>query len=177
MKQLTKRTKKIALRIIIVLILLLITFFLCAQTSAYNKIIYRDYGTFKLVSGNNVISISAFATIEEIDSAIYVNDIQNNTLQVQKMQKNVIIEPKTLYHYELYLISKSIFERDTTSTWLYGTRIFVDGEDVLANQSPNGFVVSIKTTPTSIYTYYSGRPDVKFEIKWEKAIYEPRIRK
>jgi len=45
------------------------------------------------------------------------------------------------------------------------------------HQFPDGFVASISTIPTLIYTYHSIKPDVEFEIKWEKSVYEPRIRK
>ena len=81
------------------------------------------------------------------------------------------------YHYELYVVSKSIYNGDTTNTWLYGVKIFVNGEDVLVNQFPDGFIISIKTEPTLIHTHHAFNKDVAFEIKWEKAIYEPRIRK
>lgn len=147
--------------------------FLNGQTSAYEKPIHRDFGTFKVVSGRNVVSVSAFATIEKVDPATHFDEVVQN--KAMKEQKNVVL--KTLYHYELYLVSKSIFERDTTSTWLYGTRIFIGGVDILSNQFPDGFVASISTIPTLIYTYHSTKPDVEFEIKWEKSVYEPRIRK
>ena len=165
---------------ILFLIAFLFVIGLSAQNSAYERPIYRDYGTFKITDGRNVVSVSAFVTIEKVDPLTHVDDVDNNALQMQKtqkMQKNAVIEPKILYHYEVYLVSKSIFEGDTTSTWLYGTKIFINGEDVLINQFPDGFVVSIRTVPTSIYTYHSTKSDAEFEIKWEKAIYEPRIRK
>jgi len=164
-------------KLILLFALLLLCFGLCAQNSAYNKTIYRDFGTFKVVSGNNVVSVSAFATIEKVDPATHVDEgVEYKELKQQKLQKEIVI-PKTLYHYELYLVSKSVYQGDTTSTWLYGTRIFINGEDMLESQFPDGFVIAIKTEPTSVYTYHSTKPDVNFEIKWEKAIYEPRIRK
>jgi len=175
MKKLKRRTKRIVLRIIVILILLSMVLFLNGQTSAYSKTIYRDFGTFKVVSGQNVVSISAFATIEKVDPATHFDEVIPNNIKPIKEQKNVV--PEKLYHYELYLVSKSIFEGDTTSTWLYRTRIFISGVDMLLHQFPDGFVASISTIPTLIYTYHSIKPDVEFEIKWEKSVYEPRIRK
>jgi len=163
------------------LILFLITVYMCiglnAQNSAYGKTIHQDYGTFRVSDDNgNVVSFSGFVTIEKVDPLTHRDDVQYQSMKMQKNAK-LKIEPETMYHYEMYLVSKSVFEGDTTSTWLYGVRVFINGEDVLINQFPDGFIVSIKTTPTSIHTYDSNSQNVKFELKWKKAIYEPRIRK
>lgn len=159
-------------KLILFLGLLLLTTNLFAQKSAYNKTIYKDYGTFKVENGNNLISISAFITIEDENDVV---SHDNKTVKQKKYEQSIYDEKK--YHYELYMVSKSIFEGDTTSTWLYGVKIFINGEDVLNKQFPNGFIISIKTIPTLIHTHHSYTKDVKFEIKWEKAVYEPRIRK
>lgn len=164
-------------KLILLFIVLLFDVGLSAQNSAYEKNIYKDFGTFKVADGDNIISVSAFVTIEKVDSATHEDDVtQYQQYQTLKEQKKPIVT-KELYHYEVYMVSKSVYEGEKTSTWLYGTRIFVNGEDILSNQFPDGFVVSIKTEPTCIYTYHSDKTDIKFEIKWEKSVYEPRIRK
>jgi len=137
-----------------------------SQNSAYNKKIHKDYGTWSVKNGEHLISVSAFLTIENESDVIHEN---------KKEQTKIDSEIK--YHYELYVVSKSIYNNDTTNTWLYGVRIFINGEDVLLKQFPNGFIVSIETEPTLIHTHHAYNKDVEFEIKWEKAIYEPRIRK
>ena len=165
-------------RIILFLAVILFGVVLCAQNSAYGKQIYKDYGTFRMMTdGGNIISVSAFATIENDEN---VNHEAVEVQQVKKYNKDnvqLLSAKLTEYHYELYMVSKSVFDSDTTSTWLYGTRIFVNGIDVLEKQFSDGFVVSIKTEPTLIYTYHSKNKDLEFEITFEKSVYEPRTRK
>jgi len=147
---------------------------LSAQNSVYSKTIHQDYGTWMVRNGDNIVSISAFSTIEEVDPDFHEDrGVQYREL---KQEKAVKISPTT-YYYELYMVSKSVYEGDTTNTWLYGTKIFVNGDYVLENQFPDGFVISIKTEPTLIHTYHSLNSDVNFEVTWEKSVYEPRIRK
>ena len=163
-------------RILFILTLLLFGIGTYAQSSAYTKEIYKDYGTFKLETDDgHIVSLSAFATIEEEQVAIHENEVQS-----MKSRKSVKISPpkyETEYHYELYLVSKSVFEGDTTSTWIKGLRIYVDGEDVLAEQFPEGYTLSVGTEPTLIYTHHCEDTFCEFEVTWERAIYEPRIRK
>lgn len=154
-------------KLIIFFLFLLFNVSLFSQNSAYNKIIHKDYGTWSVINGEHLVSVSAFLTIEDETVVIHENE----------EEKAEIIENETKYHYELYLVSKSIYNNDTTNTWLYGVKIFVNGEDVLVNQFPDGFIISIKTEPTLIHTHHAFNKDVKFEVKWEKATYKPRIRK
>lgn len=154
-------------RLIIFFLFLLLSIGSYSQNSAYNKKIYKDYGTWSVRNEEHIISVSAFVTIE----------IETDVIHKNEEEKAKIVDPEIKYHYELYLVSKSIYNGDTTNTWLYGVNIFVNGENVLVNQFPNGFVTSIKTDPTLIHTHHAFNKDVEFEVKWEKAIYEPRIRK
>lgn len=142
-----------------------------AQNSAYGKKIYQDYRTWTVEVEKNSVSISAFCTVEEIDVVI------NLGMQYRELKKEKNKNPETLYSYEIYFVSKSIYDGDTTNTWLYGTKVFINNEYVLNNQFPDGFIILIKTTPTLIHTHRSKDYDVKFNVTWEKAIYEPRIRK
>lgn len=146
-----------------------------SQNIAYSKTIYQDYGTFRIEDNGNIISLNAFCTIELKEENIkYQEPVRLKESKIQKLAAINIIQN---YHYELYLVSKSVFEDDTTNTWLYGTKIFVNNEYVLENQFPDGFIISIKTTPTLVHTHNTTNKHVEFELTWEKAIYEPRIRK
>jgi len=158
-------------KIILFFGLLFFTSILFAQNSIENKKIYEDYGTFEVINGQNKISLNAFITIEKED-----NVISQEQVPVKQKYFDDIKEIEE-YHYEIYMTSKSIFNGDTTSTWLYGVKIFINGEDVLKKQFPEGFMIAIKTTPTLIHTHHAHSSDVEFEIEWEKSIYEPRIRK
>lgn len=154
-------------KLIIFFLFLLLSIGLYSQNSVYNKKIHKDYGTWSVRNDEHIISVCAFVTIE----------IENDVIHENELEKAKIVAPEIKYHYELYMVSKSIYEGNTTNTWLYGMRIYVSGNDVLINQFPDGFLISIKTEPTLIHTHHSYKTDVEFEITWEKSIYEPRIRK
>jgi hypothetical protein len=161
-------------KLIFVLSLILFGVGLNAQNSAYGKEIYKDYGTFKLETDDgHLVSLGAFTTIDEESKIVHVD---MNVGSKRNVKENLGI-PVTEYHYELYLVSKSVFEGDTTNTWVSGLRIYVDGEDILENQFPDGMVVSIGTEPTLIYTHHCENEFCEFELTWERAIYEPRTRK
>lgn len=155
-----------------ILLLLMTLFSTCLVFSQEQEIqeqqkdVYSDFGTFKLSHEDNIISVSAYVTIEDIV----------DTIRHSKTKSNYI-ELDSLYLYDIYLVSKSVYNGDTTSTWLYGVRIFVNDKNILADQFPEGFTRSIKTTPTLIYSYRSKEPNNKFNVTWEKSVYEPRIRK
>lgn len=158
--------KKISF-ILIFSLLCLVTF---GQSFAQQKEVYANYGTFEKSYDNNKISVSAFVTIEGIVDTIY----NSKSDDINVASKYTI---DSLYQYNVYLESKSTYNGDTTSTWLYGVKVLVNNNDVMSNQFPDGFMLSVKTTPTLVYTYQSKKTDNKFNVKWEKSVYEPRIRK
>ena len=163
-------------KLIFVLALMLFGGGLFAQNSAYSKEIYKDYGTFKLETNEgNIVSLGAFTTITEEEGVVH--EIDMNVGSKRNVKENLQMPPVTEYHYELYLVSKSIYESDSTNTWVKGLRIYVDGEDVLAEQFPEGYTLSVGTEPTLIYTHHCEDTFCEFEVTWERAIYEPRIRK
>ena len=164
------------------LILFFITIFLVAglhgQKSAYEKEVLQDYGTFRMeTEDGNVISVGAFTTIEFVDPAIHNDDVISVTKQTKLNKKSEAILELPEYHIDIYLVSKSIFEGEETSTWLDGVKIFIDGEDVRGVQFPDGFLVSVKTEPTLVHSHHTRNRNIDIEIIWETAIYEPRIRK
>jgi len=167
------------------LILFFITLFLVvglhAQNSAYSETIHEDYGTFKMETDEgNIISVAAFTTIELVDPASHKDGEELNvTLKLKKSGGNSVAKelPLPEYHIDIYLVSKSVFEGEGTSTWLDGVKIFIDGVDIRKDQFPDGFLVSVKTVPTQIHGFHTTNKDVNIEIIWETALYEPRIRK
>lgn len=152
---------------------------LWAQTEAPVKKIYDDLGVVRIQKPDGVISVGAYITIEKE----YIYDhVQNNIREVKqevynKKKYEQELEPEMVYHYEIYFVSRSIFDGDTTSTWIHGLKIFVDGEQQLMKQFPDGFMASIKTEPTLVHTHHSESDNVYFNIEWDKILYEPRIRK
>jgi len=161
-------------KLIFVLVLFLFGTGLYAQNSAYGKTIHQDYGTFRIVSDEgNIVSLSAFVTIEEEE---YVSHVEEN-MSKKEIKQLTYTEPEIEYRYELYIVSKSVFEGDTTNSWIYKLRIYVDDEDVLAEQFPDGHTLLINTEPILIYTHHDTNKFTNFELTWEKAIYEPRTHK
>ena len=163
-------------KLIFVLALILFSVGLSAQSSAYSKEVYKDYGTFKLATEEgHVVSLGAFTTIDVEENVVH--EIDMNVGSKRNVKQNLETMPTTEYHYELYLVSKSVFDGDSTNTWVKGLRIYVDGIDILGNQFPEGMTISIGVEPTLIYTHHCDNQFCEFEITWERAIYEPRTRK
>lgn len=147
-------------------ILLFIIIIFNSHSQEYGKkIIYNDFGTWSLdLDSNKKILIDAFVTRQDITS------VENG-----EMKKNtILILPK--YRYELILISRSTINNIRTSTWLYGTRVFINGVEVTREQFPNGFTASIGVNSTLVYWYETISRDIEFKIIWNKTIIEPRIR-
>jgi len=161
-------------KLIFVLALILFGAGLYAQNSAYGKEIYKDYGTFRLVTDEgNVVSLSAFVTIQEEELVVHDKEVLNKR-ELKQLKYEI---PEIEYHYELYLVSKSVYEGDTTNTWITEFRLFVDGKDVQINQFPDGRTLSVGPEPTLIYTHHDTNGFIEFELTWGRVIYEPRTRK
>lgn len=166
-------------KILFYLILLFFTTGLNAQTENSGKRIYNDLGVIRLQKPNGIISVGGYITIEK---EYNYDHVQNNIREVKqevynKKKYDKVLEPEIVYHYEIYFVSNSVFNGDSTSTWVNGLKIFTDGKQLLAEQFPEGFIISIKTEPTLIHVYHSKSDSVAFNIEWDKLLYEPRIRK
>ena len=129
-----------------------------------SQTISPDYGTWKIQVNNDEISIIAYSITKKIKNNI-IKYTQNYYPKFQK------------YRHELYLVSKSVFNGDTTNTWIYGTKIFIDDIEVTKKQFPDGFIFSIKIEPTLIYWFETKNKLINFIVTWEKSMYEPRIYK
>ena len=139
-------------------VILMFTSFLTLNAQSYSKKeMVKDFGKFDHeVTSNNKISISSYIT-KQIISA---NSVE---------QKQVLELPK--YRYELVLKSNSIYNGDTTKTWIYGARVFIDTLEVTREQSPDGFTAIINTEPTTVFRYDSSLDTINIKITWKSSIY------
>jgi hypothetical protein len=78
------------------------------------------------------------------------------------------------YVYYLKMMSNSHNNGVLTSTWLYNTRVHVDGSEVSYQQTPYGFTAYIRTTETIVYTWYTNNDNVNYGVTWGSAVYDPR---
>ncbi len=83
----------------------------------------------------------------------------------------------------MYVVSKSVYLGNSTNTWIYGGRVYIDIGDGLGNremtaeQFPDGFILSVSTEPTLVYWYEIAPVEaLGIYVSWENAIYETRIR-
>jgi len=172
MKKLKRRTKRIILRIIIILGLLSMAFFLNGQNLTPTQKVHQDFGTWSIDDGQgNTVAIQAYTTVEEIKK------YPTNSYEKQSMDAYVI------QRYELYLVSKSVYKNNKTNTWINGARVYIDFNDGLGKremtveQFPQGFIMSITVEPMLVYWYEIEPVDgLGMYISWENAIYETRIR-
>lgn len=139
---------------IVFLISFLLLIFLNLFSQNIDKNIYKDYGTWEIKNGNNKIVISTYITIE----------------------KDIKKENNNIFKYDLYLKSESIYNNNVTKTWLYGTKIYIDGIEVTSDQFLEGFTILIPTQSERIYSYTTNKKNINFSITWKKSIYESRIK-
>jgi len=126
------------------------------------KSLHEDYGTWVMEQAGNTISLKAYVTVEE----------ETNCKTLTKLDT-------ICYKYKLYLVSKSKYKGDVTSTWVYGGRVVANKVELTSKQFPEGFIILVGVKPTLIYTYETNNKDnnINLGITWDKAVYEPRIRK
>jgi hypothetical protein len=157
-------------------LLLLFSITLNAQNSN-GKRIYENYGTWSVDGeNNNKVSISAFVTVEEIIKKIDPYELKLEMQTKNKREIKEIEEFETIFRYELYLKSNSIYKGDTTNTWIYGARVFINGKEFTKEKFPDGFMISIEQKPTLIYWYETtSKEKIDFHVEWESAVYENRL--
>lgn len=139
----------------LIFIIILFFGFIVVSAQSANKSMVEDLGTWdKTVSRADKISISSYVT-----KKIIVYPDQNKMIDMPK------------YHYELVLRSNSVYNGQVTKTWIFGTKVFVDGKEATISQSPDGFTAIINTQPTVIFRYDSSFDTVNIKITWESSKY------
>ena len=118
--------------------------------------IYRTLGTYSLqMQDGSLISVEAYIWKRPNTSGIYT---------------------QYKYEYVLTAISRSVHNGQLTKTWLYGTRVFLDNNELTYNQHPKGVTIYVDLGATAIYNWYTSGEDIgTFYFKWESSAYEPRI--
>jgi hypothetical protein len=130
-----------------------------AQSYSIKKTV-KDFGKFdREVSSNDKISISSYITKQKILP----------TPNFEQKENSVVELPK--YRYELVLRSNSIYNGDTTKTWIYGAKVFIDTLEVTQKQSPDGFTAIINIEPTTIFRYDSSLDTINIKITWKSSMY------
>ena len=122
---------------------------------SYQGYVYRSLGTYALqMQDGSLISVEAYIWKRPNNSGIY------------KQFK---------YEYVLTAVSRSVHNGQLTKTWLYGTRVFLDNNELTYNQYPNGVTVYVDLGATAIYNWYTSAEDIgTFYFKWGSSAYEPR---
>jgi hypothetical protein len=141
----------------LIIIILLFFGFITLNAQTYEKSMkVEDLGTWnKTVSPANKISVSSYVTKQKI-----VGDVSKNA---------VITQSK--YRYELIVKSNSVYNGQPTKTWIFGTKVFVDGKEATISQSPDGFTAIINIEPTVIFRYDSNLDTINIKITWESSKY------
>ncbi len=118
--------------------------------------LYRTLGTYTLqMTDGSLVSVHAYIWKRTNHTGIY------------KQYK---------YEYILTAVSKSIHNGELTKTWLYGTRVYLDNNELTYNQHPNGVTIYVDLRATAIYNWYTSEENIgKFYFRWESAAYEPRF--
>jgi len=117
--------------------------------------VYRDLGAYK----------HGFPDGSSIGIHAYILKGANNS-GYYTQYKNVFI---------LVAESTSVYGGQYKATWLYGTRVFMNGVETTAQQYPTGYTAYVKLETTVIYSWYTNDEDVgKYYFSWESSAYEIR---
>jgi hypothetical protein len=153
--------------------LLITIFFLLASFGSINKTndvietentielsdqgyMYRTLGTYALqMQDGSLISVEAYIWKRANNSGIYA---------------------QYKYEYVLTAVSRSVHRGQLTKTWLYGSRVFMDNNELTYNLHPQGVTLYVNLGATSIYNWYTNDENVgKFYFTWVSSAYEPRL--
>ena len=141
--------KAIRNMLLIVMMLLLTSF-----TGQQQSQIYQHLGNFNYTFNNNTnVGLSSYVTKH------YNQDSNYNTYR---------------YVFYLKMISTSHNNGVLTSTWLYNAKVFVNGNEVTFQQSPQGFTSYVRTTETIVYSWYTNDENINYSITWGNVVYDPR---
>lgn len=128
---------------------------MCGFTTFNDPYVYRTLGDYVYyTSDGSKIGVSAYIT----------------------KNLNMNRSYKYRYVYTLIGVSKSEHIGVRTETWLYNTRVFLNGQQVSVNQYPNGFTLYVRTTPSIVFYWYTNDEDIgEYYFSWGSSAYEPRI--
>lgn len=142
------------MKCIIISILFLLFPIIVISQNYGEPLIHQDLGTWsKKIDKNINIKLHGYVT--------------------KKYMNNSLINLK--YEYNIMLISESKFNNQITDTWIYGTKIFINGNEKTKQMFPNGFVFYVTKDPIKLYQIKSNSENIHFEIKWNKSIIEPTL--
>jgi len=155
--------------------------FLNGQNAEPKESKHQDLGTW-VMPNTDVgvkVSITAYSTFSQHEEKRIDKEImaKQNIYKLNSTQQEIQYVNKMIYCYRLYLISNSIYQGDSTGTWIYNARIYINDVDVTNGEFPDGFPAYIQGEPTLLYEYDTTNPKelVNYSIKWESATYENRI--
>jgi hypothetical protein len=115
--------------------------------------VYRDLGTF----------VAKFPDGSSIGIHAYILKSSNDTGNYEQYN-NV---------FTLVAESTSLYGGYYRPTWLYETRVFVNGVEASSTQYPVGFTAYVKTTPTIIYYWYTNDDYItNYYFSWNSSAYE-----
>lgn len=140
---------------IFTILLFVLSSILCGFSGIQQEYIYRDLGeyVYNMPHGDR-IGVKAYIVKSR------------NSNQMYSQYKNV---------FSLVAVSTSISRNYRTDTWLYNTRIYLNGSEISFNQFPYGLTVYVSTEPTSVYYWFTNDEDIgKYYLTWESSAYVPR---
>lgn len=144
---------------------LAIIIFVLLSATAFGQIdttkrIYADYGVWRMaLSYNSTIAVGSYVTRQEI------------SVQEQKSISQITFFK---YRYEFYFISYSIINNFPKNTWLYGSRVFINGFEQTNRQFPNGFNAYITINPTLVYWFETNDELINMSMTWVNSSIDTR---
>lgn len=141
-------------RYITTLLLTLLSAILCGFSQSQQTHVYRDLGEYVYNMPNG----------DKIGVRAYILKTRNTN--INNPYKNI---------FTLVAHSTSISSGQLTDTWLYQTRVFLNGVEVSFNQFPEGCTVFLSTSQTSVYYWFTNDEDVgKYYLTWASSAYVSR---
>lgn len=162
-------------RLFFILFFIIISLLTFSQNGV-NERLYKDFGEWSKKVDEHKLSISAFITVKKIKKELSSYEVKLEKRITKRKYLDSIKRYDTFYRYKIYLKSNSTLNDDTTTTWVYGVKIYVNGNNLIKDNE-SGLLVAVKPKPTLIYTIeFPVLEDLDFYIKWDKAIHGNNIK-
>lgn len=159
--------------------ILLVVAFLLLTTMSFGQMIdnpeFDDPDFFYMVGEFNKQIPNTYGTKVHVIGYVRRTLVSSEREYQQQQQEKILFAPNK-YRYELIVISKSTFQNELTSTWLYGVDLIINGQNIVANEYPNdNYNLLIRTTPIKpVFWRETSEEMILIEISWNNAIYDPR---